>query len=44
MSDLYRVLLVERFGTVADLEREVRQVPPPREVARRRRVLVRGLS
>lgn len=42
-DDLYQVLMVERFGTLADLEREARRVPPPREVARRRRVLAWGL-
>lgn len=39
MTAEYAALLVERFGTVAELEREARRLPPPRELARRRRVL-----
>lgn len=44
MDEEYRALLAERFGVVAEWQREARRLPPPREVARRRRVLVAALS
>lgn len=42
-ADEIRDLLDERFGPVAELEREARRLPPPREIARRRRVLAVSL-
>ena len=42
MDELLRALLLERFGTVAEWEREARRLPDRREVARRRRVLALG--
>ncbi len=44
MSPEYQALLVERFGTVAELAREARRLPAPRELARRRRVLAAAMS
>lgn len=43
MTGLYQALLVERFGTVAEWEREARRLPPPRELARRWRVLAMSM-
>lgn len=39
----YEALLEERFGTVREWQREARRLPPPRELARRRRVLAVSL-
>jgi hypothetical protein len=43
VDDVYAALLLERFGPLADLERERLARPAPREVARRRRVLAQGM-
>ena len=44
MSPEYEALLVERFGTVAELQREARRLPDRRELARRRRVLHKSMG
>lgn len=44
MSPLYATVLAERFPPVAEVEREAKRKPMPREIARRRRVLCRALD
>ncbi len=42
MTDLYAVLLLERFGPLRELERERRPASPRRLIVHRRRVLAGG--